>query len=348
MQVPETVSFIEQIPAPPTHNYTPPHSPLLPPLSIAPPPLALNGSTPPSPTSTSPVKDFPLPPPPPPPPPLAIESPLPPVKSPPAPQHTTQLKRNNLLDEIKQGRELKRIAAPSESSRGGIIAEEETGALHRVSIGEKSMRRMNTLETLTEAVYERGKQMRRESREEAVTRKVSTSTWIDDDCSSSSDKEIPKKLEPTHSVKKIESPEGKLPPWKKSMLEQKRLDEEAKKLTELERKEKEQNKPPLMDDDGVPLPSWKAAMLNKKKEKELEEKKAKEQAASTYEAKFEGMPLWKRKLVEKRANEKAVEDAKTAEKQKEIQDKLSIIAAMPAWKRELFLEKNPQYREMLS
>lgn len=257
-----------------------------------------------------------------------------------------------MLDEIKQGRDLKKIGAPSENSKGGIIAQEDSGEFRRISIGERSMRKMNTLETLTEAVYERGKQMRRESRDEDMMRKVSTSTWInDDDDSSSSDKEIPKRLEPTHSVKtETKSDSKKMPPWKKSLLEQRQLEEEGKKQREKEEKEakeKEQKSKVIIGDDGLPVPSWKAAMQNKKKQREEEERKAEEQKNSAYEAQFEGMPLWKRKLVEKRANEKAVEDAKAAEKDKELQDRLKIIAAMPQWKRELFLEKNPQYREML-
>lgn len=62
------------------------------------------------------------------------------------------------------------------------------------------------------------------------------------------------------------------------------------------------------------------------------------------EAKFEGMPTWKQKLLKKRFETQALEEAKEREQARQKQEKAAEIAAMPEWKRKIFLEKNPQYR----
>lgn len=59
------------------------------------------------------------------------------------------------------------------------------------------------------------------------------------------------------------------------------------------------------------------------------------------------MPDWKRKLVEKKMEERAAVEAEEQVEQEEIREKLDKIRAMPDWKRKIFLEKNPQYKELL-
>ena len=46
-------------------------------------------------------------------------------------------------------------------------------------------------------------------------------------------------------------------------------------------------------------------------------------------------------------DEKAAVEAVQEEERQVVQKKLDEIRAMPDWKRKLFLDKNPQYKEML-
>ena len=59
------------------------------------------------------------------------------------------------------------------------------------------------------------------------------------------------------------------------------------------------------------------------------------------------MPDWKRALVQKKLDEKAVRDEEEQEKHRDVNEKLESIRAMPDWKRKIYLEKNPQYKELL-
>lgn len=47
--------------------------------------------------------------------------------------------------------------------------------------------------------------------------------------------------------------------------------------------------------------------------------------------------------MKKRRDEQAVVDAVKQQKQAEWDAKMAEIAAMPTWKRKMFLERNPQY-----
>ena len=47
--------------------------------------------------------------------------------------------------------------------------------------------------------------------------------------------------------------------------------------------------------------------------------------------------------MKKRREEQALADAQRQEEEDARQAKIAEIAAMPAWRRKLFLEKNPQY-----
>ena len=59
---------------------------------------------------------------------------------------------------------------------------------------------------------------------------------------------------------------------------------------------------------------------------------------------LQDMPAWKRNLVKKRRDEQAVSEAEKQRQQAEWEAKLAEIAAMPDWKRKMFLERNPQYK----
>ena len=273
-----------------------------------------------------------------------------------------------MLDEIKAGRNLNKIDLPEDTNRGGLLAQIREGKdLKKVDLDEmkKPIQHSTTLDTIAEAVYQRGSQMKRESRDEERERKVSDISWKDDSDSAFSDDEEDKPVKQRSSVKeskkharassgdfprlthsiKEEEEEKPIPAWKVAVLEKRKSHGVE---TEMRGDEEEEEKTPvIMGADGTPLPQWRAAMIAKKQEQEEAEENEKQKKLSLQEAKFEGVPLWKRKLMEKRAQEKETEEAKKREKQQELQDKLDTIAAMPAWKRELFFEKNPQYRDML-
>ncbi len=59
---------------------------------------------------------------------------------------------------------------------------------------------------------------------------------------------------------------------------------------------------------------------------------------------FEGVPAWKRKLIKQKLDTRATQEAMRMEEERNRREKLAAIAAMPEWRRKLFLEKNPQYK----
>lgn len=59
---------------------------------------------------------------------------------------------------------------------------------------------------------------------------------------------------------------------------------------------------------------------------------------------FEGIPAWKKNLIKQKMSTRAAQEATKMEEERSRQEKLAEIAAMPEWKRKLFIEKNPQYK----
>ncbi len=62
---------------------------------------------------------------------------------------------------------------------------------------------------------------------------------------------------------------------------------------------------------------------------------------------FEGVPAWKKKLIKQKLDSRATQEAAMMEAEGERRDKLAAIAAMPEWRKKIFLEKNPQYKTQL-
>ena len=58
----------------------------------------------------------------------------------------------------------------------------------------------------------------------------------------------------------------------------------------------------------------------------------------------QNIPAWKRNIVQKKREEQAATDASRQQQQDEWESKMAEIAAMPTWKRSIFLERNPQYK----
>ena len=56
------------------------------------------------------------------------------------------------------------------------------------------------------------------------------------------------------------------------------------------------------------------------------------------------MPDWKKMIVKKRREEQAASDAVRQEEDAQRYAKMAEIAAMPEWRRKLYLERNPQYK----
>ena len=144
---------------------------------------------------------------------------------------------------------------------------------------------------------------------------------------------------PTHSVGK-ESLDSSMPAWKRAMLERK-----MNKNKEQEEEPEEAPPPVILDKDGKPLPSWKRAVIVMKKDKIEQEIINKIKAEEAKEAKYTGMPDWKKKFLKERHAMQAKLTQVELERERELKQKLAEIAAMPEWKRDLFLKKHPEYKE---
>ena len=126
--------------------------------------------------------------------------------------------------------------------------------------------------------------------------------------------------------------ESKLPAWKASLLKRKQEGQEEDAA--------DQEPAPKVIEGSDKMPAWKAALLNKKQE--AEEKERLEKIARE-EGKYQHLPEWKIKLVKKKEAEKEAAANIERAKNQAMLDKKAEIAAMPEWKRKLFLQKNPEY-----
>ena len=161
---------------------------------------------------------------------------------------------------------------------------------------------------------------------------------------------------PTHSIAEesenesdeAEEPkeEKPLPAWKRALMErrQKKEEEEVKDESSHEDKSRPVS---MVGEDGKPLPTWKAAMYAKRQEKEESAKRDEERRKELEESKYKGVPAWKRKLMEKKSQEREAKERKQQKKNQEMEDKLNEIRSMPQWKRDIFLQKNPEYVDKL-
>ena len=145
---------------------------------------------------------------------------------------------------------------------------------------------------------------------------------------------------PTHSVQDKKPIPDNIPPWRKAMLERKRREELA-----TEEEDVEEPPPVLLDKDGKPLPTWKQAIILMKKDKVEQEIVRQKKAADEKEARYAGMPDWKKKFLKERHAMQAKLTQVELEREKELKQKVAEIKAMPEWKRELYLKKYPEYKE---
>ena len=138
----------------------------------------------------------------------------------------------------------------------------------------------------------------------------------------------------TPGHQKAETQEGtqSMPAWKVALLNKKKDQTESKTAPPPE----DSAKPAAQSIEGdEAIPSWKAALIKKKQTKPSSESVSQDPLA--------GVPEWKQKLLKQKMEAKAVEERAMLEKRKMEEEKRLEIAAMPAWKRELYLKKNPQY-----
>lgn len=63
------------------------------------------------------------------------------------------------------------------------------------------------------------------------------------------------------------------------------------------------------------------------------------------EVMFEGVPEWKKQLIKQKMAVKAAQEETEKQQLREKEAKQAEIAAMPEWKRKIFLQKNPQYAQ---
>ena len=99
--------------------------------------------------------------------------------------------------------------------------------------------------------------------------------------------------------------------------------------------------PIAMDEEDEDLPEWKQKLLYQKRLRATAEVRAKKQAERDEEERFLGFPEWKVKLIKKKEAERAVMEESEREQQAERHERRARIAAMPEWKRKLYMAKNP-------
>ena len=102
-----------------------------------------------------------------------------------------------------------------------------------------------------------------------------------------------------------------------------------------------QDLPPNAVPAGVQLTglAWKDAMILKKAQEDYKAEKAAQDEIAKERARWEGMPAWKRALLQKReqkAWDAGAADREAAERERQRMDKFN---AMPAWKQQLLMRK---------
>lgn len=110
--------------------------------------------------------------------------------------------------------------------------------------------------------------------------------------------------------------------------------------------------------DGNNIPEWKRAMLARKQQAAMVSRSTlgpkmhvtflqakvqdEESQKQADEAKWEGVPAWKRKLLEGKDQKKAKEMEPELQKQRKEAEKQAKLDAMPEWKRNLLLKKQQE------
>lgn len=92
------------------------------------------------------------------------------------------------------------------------------------------------------------------------------------------------------------------------------------------------------------IPAWKRAMLKKKKSKADAVHQEEARKRAEFDAKFQGVPEWKKEIMLKKQAQNEAAEAVEMEKKKAEQEKIDMIRAMPEWRRKLFLQKNPDFK----
>lgn len=137
------------------------------------------------------------------------------------------------------------------------------------------------------------------------------------------------------TIPRAERQEGtqSMPAWKVALLNKKKGQAEQKTAPPLE----DATEPPAQQniDGDEAIPSWKVALIKKKQTKPSSE--------SAIQDPFAGIPEWKQKLLKQKMEAKAAEEKAMLEKRRMEEEKRAEVAAMPGWKRELYIKKNPQY-----
>ena len=100
---------------------------------------------------------------------------------------------------------------------------------------------------------------------------------------------------------------------------------------------------PKVDENDDSIPAWKAALLKKQQDKMTLVEREEQLKLEKEETMFEGIPEWKKKLLKKKMAAKAAQEEIEQQEKREKEAKWAEIAAMPEWRRKIFLKKNPQY-----
>ena len=80
-------------------------------------------------------------------------------------------------------------------------------------------------------------------------------------------------------------------------------------------------------------------MLEKRKLAAKIQDELKVQEDETKNAKYEGVPAWKRKILEEKERKAALANAPAEEKSRQEKEEQERLAALPEWKRNLIMKK---------
>ena len=93
--------------------------------------------------------------------------------------------------------------------------------------------------------------------------------------------------------------------------------------------------PSLPTEPADYLPPWKRQLLESRERKRLEAIRDKEESERLREEQMKDIPVWKRKLIEKKVALRDREDKKEAVEKARLEARIRKFENMPEWKKEV-------------
>ena len=83
------------------------------------------------------------------------------------------------------------------------------------------------------------------------------------------------------------------------------------------------------------LPPWKRQLLESRERKRLDAIRDREESERLREEQMKDIPIWKRKLIEKKFSQRDKEDKKEAVEKARLEARIRKFENMPEWKKEV-------------